>query len=330
MVDISTVGYDVELLTETGARYLLNGELQSLQWEEQKNELAQRASVTLANAQIGGQKIIALAKLNCVIMIYGKWGSTRQLVFEGVIWEWPYTESVSKDLKLTVYDRAKYLMQSEDFRYYSAGMTTSDIVGDICREWGVPLSYTWRQSVTHEKKVFNRRHLSDMIIELLDEAARKTGGRYVILFRDGRLHITGRGMNIAVYRFDGTNTETTVNKLSMNELVTRVKVIGKQDNDGRAPVEAVRDGDTRFGVLQRIVQRDTNTTLGAAIAEADTVIREGGKPKETNQITIPDLPFLRKGDKVELAAGNLKGIFYVEGVSHNADIGKMTLTVERA
>ena len=111
--------------------------------------------------------------------------------------------------------------------------------------------------------------------------------------------------------------------------MTRVKILGKADDDGRTSVDAVIDGKLEFGVLQEIVQRDSDKDMAAASAEAQTILFERGEPEETITATAPDLPFLRRGDAVEMAAGNLTGIFYVKGVSHNAAQKQMTMTLMR-
>ena len=448
MIDIKTVEYDVELITETGTRYLLNDALIELDWEEQQNELAQRATVTVANFRIDNTYLISLAKINCVIMIYAKWegmtadppppaatpapaasggaepkvGDTveflggphfytstgddarggnrtpgpakltsiargakhpyhliggayadvpgtsnvygwvdasqvkfdsdapaatsaaaaqtnpapppgtaisRKLMFEGTIWEWQYVSATNKELTLTVYDRLIRIQQSRDFLYYSAGMTTQALIGDICGQWGIPLSYKWGKSLTHEKKVFSADRISDMIISLLEEVRQKSGEDYIAYFRDGQLQITRYGTNNPIYKFDSSNTIQTSDKLTINDLVTRVKIMGKQDDEGRAPVEAIVDGDTQYGVLQEIIRRDTNKTVEATMSEADALIKARGKPEAITQINVPDLPFLRKGDKIEVAAGNLLGFFFVEGVIHNATTRRMNITVSR-
>jgi hypothetical protein len=108
-IDISTIEYDVELFDETGAKWLLNDALLSLTWEEQENELAQRAALTVANMQLGSTWLMNIAKLCCVILIYGKWGDGRKLLFEGKIWEWEYKSETQKELTLTAYDCLKTL-----------------------------------------------------------------------------------------------------------------------------------------------------------------------------------------------------------------------------
>ena len=329
MIDMRTVGYDAEMITETGTKYELNNVLISLQWEEQKNELAQRATITVANMAMNGTWLMAIIKINCIIRIFGKWNGTRALMFEGTIWDWQYRSATQKELTIVAYDPLIRLQQSKDFKFFSAGLNTKDLIARICEEWNIPFVYNWKQSITHEKKVFNAVPISDMIIGVLDEVRKKTGEGYVAYFRDGKLQITDYGTNETVYKFDTQNTTSTLNKMSMNDLVTRVKVIGKQNKEGRAPVDAVLDGDTRFGVLQEIVRRDTSKTLETAMAEARTIIKDRGKPEEIIQTTVPDVPAMRKGDLVEMAAGNLLGFFYVEGVAHNAAMKQMDLTLSR-
>ena len=55
---------------------------------------------------------------------------------------------------------------------------------------------------------------------------------------------------------------------------------------------------------QEIIKRDNDKSIGAAMAEAQAALKERGKPEESILLNSPDLPFLRKGDAVEVAAGN--------------------------
>jgi hypothetical protein len=326
MVDISTIEYDVELITGNGVRHLINDALLSLEWEEQDSELAQRVTIRISNMSIGYTELFVITKLCCPIFIYAKWSNApRELIFEGVLWEWqPVESSRQKELTVTAYDRLIYLQKSQDYKYYSAGMTTQSLIGDICNTWGIPLSYKWGQSITHEKKVFNGTYISGMIIGLLEEVRKKTGEKYVAYWRNKALQIIGYGTNKDVYKFENVQI-STMGKLTLNNLVTRVKIIGKADNDGNAPVEAVVDGDTRYGVLQNVLQTYDSKSIADAQAEADNIIKEQGKPEEQIKHSFPDLPFLRKGDRIELA----DGFYNVLGVSHNATQKQMTLTLDR-
>ncbi len=329
-VDISIVKYYTELVTESGAVYNLDNAVQSLMWEEQDGQLAQKAAISFAaDCKADGNSLASLLKINRLIRIYGSWGVGKQLLFEGSIWEWQYGHSKNKELSVIAYDPMIRLQQSKDFKYFSAGLSTPAILGNICGDWGIPLDYRWGQKITHEKKVFNGETVSDMIIKLLEEVRQQTGSRYSALYKDGKLQINAFGTNAEIYRFSGENTVSTSDKLSMNNLVTRVKILGKADDDKRSSVEAVIDGNLDFGVLQEIIQRDGDKDIGTATEEARQTLKERGQPEENITVSSPDLPFLRKGDAVEIYAGNLSGIFYVLGVSHIATSKQMTMTLMR-
>jgi len=328
-INIASITYSVELITESGTRYLINEALVELQWEEQISELAQRATIKVSNMKIGNTFLMDIAKINCLIFIYADWGAGKTQVFDGTIWEWEYASATQKELTITAYDQMIRLQQSKDFKYFSAGMTTPNIISNICADWGITFSYQWARQITHEKKTFSGNSISDMIISLLEEVKQKSGEKYIAYFKDGTFVVTGYGTNTDVYRFDFLNTVSTDDKLTINNLVTRVKIIGKEDKSGRAPVEDTLIGDTRFGVLQEIVRRDDNKKLSDVRSDAQTILKERGKPEETIQVEGPDVPFLRKGYKIEMGAGNLLGFFYLEGVTHTAQSREMTMTLSR-
>ena len=168
-----------------------------------------------------------------------------------------------------------------------------------------------------------------MIVKLLEEVRQQTGVKYAALYRDGKLEVTDYGTNQDIYLFDGNNSISTSNKLTLDNLVTRVKIIGKAEEDERSSVDAVVDGNLEYGVLQEVILRDGDKDIGKAKSEAQATLQERGKPEESIQVNAPDLPFLRRGDAVEMSAGNLNGTFYVIGVSHNAATKQMTMTLVR-
>ena len=331
MIDISKIEYEAELITESGAVYPLRDGLQELMWEEQENTLAQRAKIVIANTRVGNNPLINIIKINCIIRIFSTWGSPpRTLLFEGTVWDWQYSSNTSGRLwTITAYDPMIRLQQSKDFKYFSAGLNTQTIIGEICSDWNIPFEYKWEQSITHEKKVFNNMAISDMINELLKEVYQQTGVKYIAYFRDGKLQIIGYGNNSIIYRFGDRETISTDNKLTINNLVTRVKIIGKANDEGRSPVEAVIDGDLRFGVLQEIILRDSDKSIADAKAEAASTLKERGKPEEQITVHAPDVPFLRRGDEVYIWAGNLQRYFYILGISHNASRKDMTMSLRR-
>lgn len=325
---MENITYQVECIASSGKVYDLSPVLIGLQWEEQTNELAQRLTVSVANMAMEGTWLMALVEIGCPMSVSANWGDGNQQVFSGQIWEWTYSSSQQKEISLTAYDPLKSIQQSYDYGYYSSGMDSVSILNQICSTWEIPLSYLWSSKVTHEKLLFNNLSISDMILEVLEEIKDKCGGNYVCHWKNDSLTVNSYGSNQNTYIFGEHCTMSTHHKISIHDLVTRVKVIGNADDDGRYPVEAVVDGDQSFGVLQKIIVRDTDKTVSDAIAEAETYLEKHQKPEETINLTTVDLPFLRKGDVVSVSAGDLMGDFYILGVSHNATKRTMELTLE--
>jgi hypothetical protein len=131
-----------------------------------------------------------------------------------------------------------------------------------------------------------------------------------------------------VYRFGADLVRRATDKQDIEDLVTRVKIIGKENKEGRAPVVATVDGRTEFGILQDVLYREQYDTAAAAKAAAAEVLAERGAPRKQRTIFAPDLPFLRKGDRVYISAATLEGYFAVVGIQHDADSRSMVMEVE--
>ena len=47
-IDLAIIRYGASLITETGARYILDNAVTSIAWEEQEGQLASKATLTVA------------------------------------------------------------------------------------------------------------------------------------------------------------------------------------------------------------------------------------------------------------------------------------------
>ncbi|GAW28968.1 hypothetical protein, partial [Carboxydocella sp. ULO1] len=147
--------------------------------------------------------------------------------------------------------------------------------------------------------------------------------------KQGKIDVIRPGQNTPVYCFTSdTNVNSINDHWDIEDLVTRVKVIGAENKEGRAPVVVKIDGKTEFGVLQEVIYRSQYDSLSAAKSAAQDILKERGQPKKQRKITAPDLPFLRKGDKVKIVAGTLNGYYIVSSVSHDATNRTMVMEVE--
>lgn len=323
-VDITKLKYSIKAFFSSGEVMDLTGLCTSLTWGDEKNSIAQKAEVTLANIKIDKGYISDLIELCTQIVIF----VNGEEYFRGIVWDWSYTSALEKELSFTAYDNMIYLTQSKGNTYYSSGKSTQFLVEDICKEWGIAICYEW-ESWTHGKTPLKDMEISRQLTTVLDEAQTKLDSKYVMLFEKDTLFIRKKGSNTDIYYFHGKNVESTTNRLTLQGLVTKVLVYGKSEEDKRPPLLKTIDGDLDYGVLQEIVTKDSNKTLEDAEKEAQNILKEKGKPEETITVSTIDVPMMRKGDKIKLVAGNLSGYFIVEGVTHNGFEKTMEMELER-
>ncbi len=316
--------YSVKAVLNTGQILDLTRICLSLGWGDQKGAIAQKADITLANVKINEGFIHELIKLCCLIFIY----ANGEEVFRGVVWEWEYTSAIAKQLSITAYDKMIYMTQSKANSYFSSGMSTKDIIESICAEWSIPLNYSW-QSHTHGKLPINNKTISEHITSVLDEAQTKLDSKYTILMEKDTLIIRQQGINSDIFVFHTKNTISTKNCRSLQGLITKVLIVGKSEEDKRPPIIDSLEGKMQYGTLQEIITKDTNKSLDDVKNEAQNIIKENGKPKESISVKSVDVPKMRKGDKVRINAGNLDDYFIVEAVKHNAAEKTMDMELKR-
>ena len=100
---------------------------------------------------------------------------------------------------------------------------------------GVKLDYTYA-SITHAKLVL-RGKLSDIFTEdILDLVQDRTGKKYVILSEQDAMVVKEAGTNSTIYAIKaGENAISTGTKCTMDDLVTKVVILGKASVRCRRP-----------------------------------------------------------------------------------------------
>ena len=119
-------------------------------------------------------------------------------------------------------------------------------------DYEIPTNGYSGPNVSHGKLKYNSSYGSDIILDVLDDAKKKGAGTYIIRSTKGYADVVERGSNTDVYVFKTDNTKSVSHSISTAELVTRVRVIGKADDEGQSSVEATLNGLTKYGIRQRI------------------------------------------------------------------------------
>ena len=331
MIDVANIKYRLVVMTEDKKQYNIKDFVENLGWEENDGELAVRISFTAKNDKTSAGLISSLAKPGCLVGIFASHGSIDEEVARGYITDWKPTLSGSKDkFDVTCYDELYNLQESQELIYYSSGIGTKSAITKIFDDWQIPMDKYEGPDVTHGKLAYKTEMLSDVLLDILDDAEKKGGGSAMIRAAKGKVSVIEWGSNTTVYHFEADNTKQVSHKKSTSGMITRVKIIGQEDDDGRSSVEAVVNGLTKFGVRQKIYIRGKDDSVSDAQSAAQEIIDEKGQVKEDITVQAPDIPFIRKGDLVHMTVGTLKDYYYVKGIRHDADSGSMTMDLKKA
>lgn len=322
---VSETAYTLAIVIEDGTQYDISDFAEDLAWEEPEKELATSISFTCVT---GNLKLSSILKLGCIAAVLSKGKEVARGTINRV-----RQKETSEGVKRTVlaYDELYPLQMSEDQLYFPAGQTTKAVLTQIFNDWSIPLGKYEGADVEHEKLLYRSGSLSEIILDILDDAVKKGGPPSLLRASGGKVEVIEKGSNKIIYLFDADDTASVEQESSITDLITRVKVVGKEDQTtGLPPVEAVLNGMTEFGVRQRIYNREKDATTEEAQKAAQVILDEKGKPKSSLIIKSPDVPEMRKGDMIFVHYAEIIGYFYVDGIHHDANSGYMTLQISQS
>jgi hypothetical protein len=327
MIIVKDLKYRLYAVLSTGNTIELTKSIQSLTWSDNDNEIAQRANIKLANYKSAMGYLTTLLELCTHIYIKANWGTGFKKVFKGTLWDYNYASATQKDLTIVAYDKMIYMQKSKEDSYYPKGTGTEAGITDIAKRWNVNFKYEWK-SIPHEKMVFKNSTIVEEIYKFMSEAAKQLKEKAVALMVEDTLYIRAKGTNKDIYILNTKNTISTDYRISMDNLVTKIIIVAADSDGDRSSVISSIEGKTEYGILQEIVTKSSNATLEEARKEAETILEERGKPLQSITINSPDIPPLRKGDKLRVEAGNLIGDFYIKAVTHDFSEKSMQAELE--
>lgn len=324
--------YSLYILTSENLNIDLSQLVTSFDRSEPEKQIAQKVTVSFMNVQdSNGRMLEDYINVRDRVFVYANDGETVDEVFRGMVWTKRYVNKQKKEITLTCYDQLIYFQKTEDNKFYPEGMETENICNTLCSDWGVSLVWNY-QSITHKKLMLTGK-LSDIFLtDILAEVKKKVHLPAVMKSVKDVVYIETVGSNSKIYEIKrGENAISTTSTVTMDDVVTRVVITGKQDDEGCTPVEATVDGDTeRFGTIQKIIRKNENTEMSEVKEEAQDIIDENGYPKMRYEIEAIDIPWIRRGDKVKIVAGDMALDYWVLSIEHDAVKKTMTLKTELA
>lgn len=330
MINVNNVSYTVIVITEKKLQLNITQAVEELGWEENEDELAMKIHFNMYNALYNKERLSSLVKINSVVVVKAYWGSGKGIVAMGNIVEYERKVSKSDDVfNVVAYDNLFNLQKSSDNVYFASGKKTKSILTAIFKSWGITISKYTGPNVAHKKILLKNKKLGDIIREVLDEAKKKGGGAAIVRSTESKVQVIAKGSNTDIYHFSGDVSSQVSHKISIANLVTRVKIVSSGKSDEAAKVEATVNGKTQYGVFQTIITHSKSDKLDDAKKEAKEILEEKGSPKVTSKLIAPDIPCVRKGDIIHAKVGSLNGYYLINSIQHNAKNGQMTMDVKK-
>ena len=330
-IDLYKLSYTVYAKDSGGNKHNVTGILEELGWDENENELSTKISFKVMSKKTKHGTTSQILKPGNTVLVYANVGSGSQEVTRGKILHWKNSRTnETHGIEVVAYDDLYNLQMSQDYFLFASGKTAKARIKQILGKWGVPLGKYQGPTCRLGKKKYEAKYLSDIILDILKKGGKKDGAKYIFRGTKGKAEVIKRGSNSRIYVFDVKNTIMREKTADATDMVTKVKIVSKTKKAKVAKTVAVVKGDTKkFGTLQQIYNKDDDESVSEAKKTAKGIIKRKGKIQREGQVKAPDVPFLRKGDKIKMNFKTLKGYYYVTRISHDADTKTMTMTIKK-
>lgn len=303
MIDLLKVDYRLTLLPPTGSKIDITNLIDSWVHEEMEDQIAARLTIAMKNIKRADGWIHQHVFLDKRLVLEATDGNGWKEIFRGSIKRWK-TNSENHTVEVITYDPLYNTTQSKEHYYFTNGVSAVASIKQIAKEQGISLGKMDGPTVSLTKKVY-KSYIADTMIERLKESESKGSGKYILRSTQGKMECVKEGSNSVVYELTDWTTESSSDERSIENLITKVKIYGNAKGDKRPKVDAVQTGLTQYGTIQEILYKSDFDNMKAAKEAAAEVLKEKGKPKINRPLVHPDIPWIRKGDKVAVASGTI-------------------------
>lgn len=314
--------------SESNTQIELQPLLKSVQWEE--SILDQPGKLTIEYIKQGLDRPVFEGS-NVVLAVAG------QKVFDGYVFG--RDRSDGDTVKVTVYDRLRYLNNQDTFVF--EGATPNEIFAQICKSQELPFKITNGSSFKTAPVAHDNKSLYSMIIRALDENMVGTGQYLMVRDNVGTLEMVdiakletnlliGDGSLLTGFEFKSSIDSNTYNY---------VKLVQENKKAGVREVYVAKDSSTirKWGRLQYFEKVDEDLNAAQIKQRADQLLKLYNRKTKTLKVScLGDLQ-VRAGSGIGLAIEELsdEGIakmqtVFASKVTHsiNNELHKMDLQLE--
>ncbi|WJH30968.1 phage portal protein [Paenibacillus sp. CC-CFT742] len=305
-------------------KYDLTKLVETITLKDSLDQIAYQASIRLAVSASSGLPAISPGMAVRISGVPFGEKSMVHLLHPAVIWEVESSNSGTKRLSLTVYDRMIYLEKSEDEFLLPKDQTATQRLKTYAKEWKIPYGTLPDTKTKLGKAVYRSQTIFSMMFADLKETAKSGGDMYHPRMTSAGLQLFKVGSNAKVYELDRLIDLSQMRTLE--GAVTKVKVMAASESSSGKEVPSKvlaieQDGVEELGTLQKLIEDDQVKTAAAAKKLAKSRLTG---IQETFTVSAPDVNTIRAGDAVLL-----KGLkLIVMSVSRDLSVGPGTMTLE--
>lgn len=335
-VDPDDIDFRVRVLRRGGAKPL-TVQPETLSWEEPDNGLIGSIGLRRPDPDDAGSLPLGRGHRPEVSV---RWGGTWYKLWTlrmGVGTPDPQLGAVTFEL---TDEFAMAGMTRRDWRYrkdkgHPKGWIGHEAARDVCRKAGIRIGSLTRTKVriTNLKKL--NAHPLTVLVSIYEKERRKTGRRFIIRFRDGKLDIVPYRRNRVLWVFRHPSDVTVTLKGSTEPVtaLTGKARIGKGKNARKVRhTEAHPDVVKRFGYKHKTKDYGSLVSASALQDEVKRDYADAVRVKREASFIVPIVPFLRRGDACQLLLPSEgfegeRSFCFITDVKHDAKTRRTTLTV---
>lgn len=241
------------------------------------------------------------------------------------------------NVKVTGYTHGIYLAKNKDTHVFTR-MKASQIAEKICSEFQIPTGTVEDTKEVFTSLIFREKTLWDMIVIALTETTKRTGIKYRMFFKEGKLNLCEKRTQYTSWMLEeGVNLMSANISSSIEETKNAVKVIGRNSMDSKeeGPSYTAEDAQSQklYGVLQEVSEESGSDISQSKLRQiAENKLKELGKEQIETSVEALGIDDVEAGMAVyvkETATG-LTGTYYVEQDDHTIGGNSHTMRLKLA
>lgn len=328
MASLEQPEYTAKLTTASGdIEFDLDksGIITDLTLSDSPDSLAAEANMTIINTLYKNKKLSKWITPLSKLVIKADVGEGKFRLFVGVIWEGDDEAEQDTKVSYTAYDFLIFAMKSEDWFFYKKGLQTKNIMKKICSGWGLSLRYDYG-SIKHSRIKPIKNKIGDMMVWVLNKAKDELDARYVLTIDGHTVIVKYTGTNTTVYCIEkGKNATYVSRKMSLEDTITKIKIYGEQKKKSVPKKAEVVKNTAEYGTIQQVMDKEKKQKLAKLQKKAKRTLNKKAKLQYTESLTAVSNPLIKRGDKVYVNAGGIKGYRIVKSISHDCVARTMDL-----